>query len=238
MIDTAGIRSPGVNVRFARIGLSSVLLTLIVSIFLYSQTDTPILSGEFWVELDPAIQDDGDYPLSRDDAARRLLEEARFVYSGMIYGFTFIYTPFDSQREVEEIFLVTPVAEIPWGDPSMSVAQMRVGGNRQYAIIRFFSNEHHAAWLSANGSNLFPVAAGFGSGDVFKGYREKMTAIQEAMKEAIRSYLRPRFLNKPKEVSGSLSLTEVPYLVIDAGQYVAKVSIRIDLKEVVPYRLY
>ena len=66
--------------------------------------DEPLLAGEFWVELSPFVETEEEYPLPEDKAYRRLLEEASFVFSGMIYGFDFTYTPFDKSRKVDEIF--------------------------------------------------------------------------------------------------------------------------------------
>ena len=87
-------------------------------------------------------------------------------------------------------------------------------------------------------SNIYPKSAGRGSSSLFLGVSEKTTAMGEAVKEAVRAYLRPRILNKPKEVRGKVVFTEVPYVIIDDGEYSARVSVRIDIDEIVPYRIY
>ena len=89
---------------------------------LLSHAQNSPLSLRLWCELEPMVQEYEDYPLSTEEAQRRALEEAREILSGMVYGYRFRYTPGDRVRSIEEEFLLTPVAEIRWGDPNMRVA--------------------------------------------------------------------------------------------------------------------
>ena len=214
----------------------ALIVQLSYPLFGFDEWDT--LTGEFWVELDPAIKEDQSYPLTSQEAAEILLDEARFVFSGMIYGFEFEYTPYDQTRGVEEIFNLDPIAEIPWGDPALTVVQMRVSNNRRFALIRYAPKDHQIRWLQAWESNINPKATGLGKADLFKGVDEKRNAFREAIKEAVRGYLRQRILNKPKEIRGELVLADVPYVIIDAGTYLAKTEVRLRIDEVIPYRQY
>ena len=225
-------------------GRQALLSALFCSFFVLSShslnalDDDPILSGEFWVELDPFIQTEERYPLSTEDAHRRVLEEAQYVFSGVIYGFTFVYTPSDAVRQVEEIFTLEQVATIPWGDPSLSIVETRVHENLLFAHIRYFPSEHQTRWLRMMESNIHHTSSGRGGASMFLGVGGKFDAIAEATKEAIREHLRPRIYNKPKEVRGKVVFTESPYIIIDAGRYEAKVSVRIDVDEIIPYRIF
>ncbi len=87
-------------------------------------------------------------------------------------------------------------------------------------------------------SNIYHNSTGRGRASMFAGTGAKYDAVAEAAKEAIRIHLRSRILNKPKEVRGSVALTGAPYIIIDAGEYVAKVEVRIDVDEIIPYRMY
>ncbi len=73
---------------------------------------------------------------------------------------------------------------------------------------------------------------------MFLGIKEKNAAMSDGVKEAVRAYLRSRILNKPKEVRGKAVFSEVPYVIIDEGAYRAKVSVKIDIDEIIPYRIY
>lgn len=200
--------------------------------------DLPLLAGEFWVELDPVIQEDENSTLSEEEASKRLLEEAQYVFSGMIFGFSFLYTPLDRTREVDEIFELLPEAEIVWGDPALTVAEVRVSGNRKYALIRYYPHDFQKSWIEYSGSNLLSRASAYGYGDVFKGHSQKLKSIGEGIREAVRSYLRKRIFNKPKEIRGRAVLSDVPYVYIDAGRYVAKVRVKLDIREIIPYKIF
>lgn len=196
------------------------------------------IEGDFWVELEPVIGSTTEYPLSLGTASRIALEEAQHVFSAMVYGFAFVYTPYDSARQVDEIFTLELHAEIPWADEGLRVSQTQIKKSLFKVLIRYFPSGHQVRWMRMMGSNIYHSAQGRGRGNLFKGADQKLTAIDEAIKDGIRNYLRPRILNKPKEVRGSVVLDRVPYIVIDEGQYVASVSIKIDVDEIIPYRVY
>ena len=230
MDDIAGTRAP-------RVLLSLFAFFIATTCFAFDQYD--VLSGEFWVELDPRIKLDGEnYPLTPEDAAKSLLEEARFAFSGMIYGFEFVYTPFDKAREVLEIFELEAVAEIPWGDPALSIVSLRESGSLQFGHMRYAPEGHQVRWIQAWESNVHPRSTGIGEADLFRGTEQKREAVREAVKEAIREYLRPRILNKPKEIRGEAVFVEAPYVFIDSGFYRAKVSVKLRIDKIVPYRQY
>lgn len=210
---------------------------LVVELHLYSE-DLPILSSEFWVETAPLIEIEDDQIESPEDQIRILLEEARYVFSGMIYGFSFRYVPLDVRREVEEEFDLEPLHEIVWGDPRLSVAESRREKGRRYALIRYWVSEEQSGWVRFWASNVHATAAAFGAGDFFDGRMAKFDAMEAAVLESVRAYLRPRELNKPKEISGRLIFAEAPYVIIDGGEYRAKVEVKLDIREVVPYTLY
>ena len=200
--------------------------------------DLPILASEFWVETAPLIELEGDKVESPEDQIRILLEEARYVFSGMLYGFSFRYVPLDIRREVEEEFDLEPLFEIVWGDPRLSVAESRRESGRRYALVRYWISEEQRSWVRFWASNVHATAAAFGSGDFFDGRIGKFDAIEEAVLESVRAYVRPRELNKPKEISGRLVFAEAPYVIIDGGEYRAKVEVKLDIREVVPYKLF
>ncbi len=218
----------------------SVFLTfcLFIAASIPALDNDPILTGDFWVEIDPFVETEEGRQLTRDEAHTRILEEARYVFSGMIYGFDFLYTPSDNMRKVDEIFTFTPVAQIPWGDPALTIAETWLDGNLLHAKVRYFPTEHQRRWLGMMQSNIYHNATGRGSASMFSSAGGKYDAVAEAVKEAIRAHLRPRIFNKPKEVRGSVVLIGAPYVVIDFGEYVARVDVRIDVDEIIPYRMF
>ncbi len=180
----------------------------------------------------------GSGVLSQDEAIRRTLEEARLVISGMIYGFDLRYTPSDRARNVAEELVIEPRARIPAGDQALRVLQVRTSGNKYFVHIRYDLAEHQQRRMQAWSSNTLSSAGGRGTAPLQQGYRGKFESFNQAIKNALREYLRPRYKNKPSRIQAVVALKEPPYTVIDAGGYHSRVRIKIDVREVRPYSAY
>lgn len=197
------------------------------------------LYGTFWYELEPMTVEDAPYGRPAQRAAiEQMLEEARFVFSGMIYGFSFIYTPPDNARQVGEIFVLEPATEIPWGSDRLQIRQTWEKDDILYVSISYRLEEHEQLRLRSWSANTFPASTGRGASNYFGGPEEKTAAHTQAVKEAIRAYLRQRMYNKPKEISGDLILAEAPRSYYSSGQYVSIVDIKIDFGEITAYTQY
>lgn len=218
--------------------LWAVLYSLCV--ILSASAVTPArLEIELWINLEPVVteENDDEYPLSQEAAARKLLEEARRIVSSMVYGCTFVYTPADSAHRVAEVFDLLPVAEVAWGDPGLTVRQTRVVGTRLYAVVDYALVEFQQSRREAWSSGAIPRSTGMGSANVFLGHGERITAFENAMKEAVRGYLRPREPNKPREVRGEVLVWDSPNTQMSAGEYTTRVTIKLRIDEIIPYRL-
>jgi hypothetical protein len=211
-----------------------VLLLVLVS---HASTDE-LLQGRFWWELEPYYPTEDEYPLSEETAIRRLLEEARYTFSGMLYGFEFVYTPPDKAREVEEVFRLEPIAEIPWGDPRLQVRQSWVREKRLYATLTYRVAPFQEARLQGWGSNAIPTAGGQARAELYLGFPQRTVAIEKAVKQAIREHLRERYFNKPREARGQVLLREVPLMGIVEGSYRASVDVKVQIDQVEPYLAY
>jgi len=206
---------------------------------LFPQSNDDWIEGDFWVELDPAVREpEAEYPLNKEEAAKRALEEAQFVFSGILFGFQFTYIPYDAAREVREVFNISPLFVIPWGDSNLGVRSMRLEDDFLVFRIRYTLEDFLRDRLRGWRSNVIPRAGGIGKGNLLLGYREKITAIQEGIKTALRSYAQGIVYNKPREITGEAALEKIPYIIIDSGEYSAKVEVRLRNLKIVPYSSY
>ena len=208
-------------------------------LFAYSDPDwDPVrLSGYFFTEMEPAGPFEPDV-YDRDAAVRQLLEEAQFVFSAMIYGFSFDYTPKDTVRGVAEEFSCNPVYSIPWGDPGLSVRTGIYENGIYTAEIRYDLSEEQLPWLRSWETNILPDVTALGRGGLYEGFDGKKTAVGNSVKEAVRAYLRGRSYDKPRRIGGRARLAGVPYITIDAGQYVCKAKVTLQIDEVLEYRSF
>ncbi len=197
------------------------------------------IEHEFWIELQPVGQPaEEGYPLAPEEAAQRVLDEARYVYSAMVFGMEFRYTPLDLARQIDERFELTPVAELPWGDPGIRVRSSRQADARLWARIRYTLRDHERRRLDAWSSSRYPVASGRGEATLLGGWTAKREAIENGLKQAVREYVRARVYNKPREIRGRLAFYDPPRIILHSGSYVAQVRARLDIEMVEPYAVY
>jgi hypothetical protein len=222
-----------VSIR-VRIGLLLGLLVSGSSLFALNEQ----LSLHVWCEVSPFRWEIEKPPVDEKEAVKQILAEARVILSGMLYGYTFLYTPSDKARGVKEVFELEPVREIPWGDPRLSVAYYEQKENQLNARVLYALTEAQGARLAAWQSNTIPVASGRGNFSLFEGENAKLNSVKEAVKQAIRIYLRPREQNKPREISGEVLIWNEPRTVIIDGDYVTTLKTKLFIKNIEAYKVF
>lgn len=229
------------------------ICVLFFPLFLSFRADAQtILNEEFWADTQPLVPDaeavfpDGDgaaaFPapagVSPRTALGRILEEARYVFSGMIFGFTFSYTPSDRARNIPEEFTLLPASEISWSDPNLFVRETRREGSRVYARLRYALHDFQETWYESALSNIMGGSAGAGEAPIFAGYKERLTSIENSVKNAVREYARGRIDNKPRKITGTVFLNSAPRIEVVSGVYRALSSVRLKIDDVVSYGVY
>lgn len=216
-----------------------LFLLLLFSATLGSGAQTPeppspwsdTISVEIWSIADRIIH--GDTPVEE-----RLLREAQFTISGMIYGFDFMYTPEYRARGVEPLFELVPVSGISWGDPRLVIREIRDDRETLYGLIDYsLSPADHSRVRSWQQIDV-DRAAGSGSAPLRAGLDGKFSAIEEALRSAVRFHLQGRYRNRPREVTGTVVLREAPRIRTVSGTYEARVTVSIHVAEVREYRLF
>ena len=193
---------------------------------------------ELWVELQPIAGEPDPAPISRDEAARRLLEEARFVFAGMLYGFEFRYVPRDRERDVAEEFVLSPIAEIPWGGEQLTILDIRHEENLMYGRLRYTLAAHEETRRDAWSRSSVAKAAGSGNAPRILGTGAKQSAIEDAIRNAVHEYLRARVYNKPREITGRLVLSAAPRVILRNGEYQATVQVKLVVRDLRSYAVY
>ena len=217
------------------------MTVLVLTAGLHAQTvsewDPPRFSGYFSVLLEPAGPLEPDV-YDEEKAVSQLLEEAQFVFSAMIYGFEFSYIPKDSLRGIEEEFFFEPVYSLPWGDPRMSVRTGRYENGIYTAEIKYAPTDEQLPWIRSWETNILPDVTAVGEGSLYEGFDGKKAAVGASVKEAVRAHLRARIYDKPRKISGRARLADVPYFTIDAGRYLCKAKVTLQIDEILEYRSY
>lgn len=227
--------------------LSIPVLIICQGGFLFALDTFPqTLEIEAWVQREPFSMDDpGSVREARKteseltaELQKQVLEEAQYVLSGMIFGFSFVYIPLDRARNVAEVFTLGPVGTIPWGDANLRLKETRLTEDMLVCGFSYTLKGFQENWYTLWQSNDYPGTGALGTASVFGGPGEKYRAVENAVKEAVREYARQRVSNKPKKIEGEVVFAAPPRVVIDAGSYTARVRIKLNIKKITGYMRY
>jgi hypothetical protein len=206
-----------------------------------------VIRGEVWVDFEPMYGDrpDAEYPLSKESAGKRALQEAALYFSGMIYGWSFHYDIGEKARGITEEFDVfEPLGEINWGDPRLGMIEtetrdtkLRVWADYQLSEVQ---QKRMQTWRtgtirSAQAMGYCPLPGP--SPD--SGWLDIRNAVlKDAARVAIRQMLRSSERNRPKEVTGFISLASFPRFFIRSGQWAVSARFHVQINEIVPFAAY
>ncbi|MCL2832591.1 MAG: hypothetical protein FWD78_05435 [Treponema sp.] len=225
----------------------SRLIFFLVVIFLsapvYSQE---VLRGEVMVELEPVYGAyvDEKYPLDRDDAYKRALEEAAMFFSASIYGWSFDYEIGEKARNMAEVFELNPLGEIPWGDSGLKVTQADIRDMRLRAWMDFRPDANQLRRIQTWKTGTIRTAQAVGYGplglpdQVSDWLKIKKLAMEDAARAAVRAMLQGSERNRPKEARGYISLQAFPVYWLDAGRWACSARFYVEIREIVPFSAY
>jgi hypothetical protein len=233
--------------RRSSLRLLPILAFLAVSSMAFSQaefTDTT-LQGELWMPFQAVVPGELEKRVPEQKKLDDLLEEMQTVFSGMVYGWSFLYRPVDPDRKVEEFLDVKPLGRIvgTTGDPktarALAVSTRLDEENGVLTVLfRYYLPPFEAARRQAWGSSDLDQAAGVGKAKAVDRLESRLDALRQAVKEAVRNLLRPRYYNRPQEIRGEALLREVPRYYIESGQYVCSARFQLRILNVREYPLY
>jgi hypothetical protein len=204
------------------------------------------LRGEVQVDLEPVYAPyvDVPYPLDTATAHRRALEEAAMIYSAMIYGWSFQYDIGERARRTPENFELSPLGEIPFGDPGLYATDTSLRETRFYLWTDYRLTEPQKRRLSMWNTGTILRAQAYGKGPLGGPVEGadwiliKKTALEDAAREAVRGILRGNERNRPKEARGFIALAAFPVYWIDAGQWMVSARFKVEISELTPFAAY
>lgn len=167
---------------------------------------------------------------------RFLLEEARWIFSAMIYGLEVQYTPSDISREVDRLYNAELLAEISFGDPRLEIYDTYLENNFFHVFIRYELDSFQERRIDYWNSGLFESGSAYGYHPYFED-NSRINAIKDGIRIALENQLKPEVFNKPGLIEAEVLLRESPLISLDAGRNRAHVKIRSNFKNIQHYRV-
>jgi len=201
--------------------------------------DTDRLFIRPWIELEPLVRiGPGPYPIPVDVAKKTLLETARVLLSAMVYGWDFSYEPGDRARRVQERFVLTPLAQVPWGSPRLRVMETEVTEVRLWARVSYALDEEESRRRAAWQSGTAALSTGQGTAALQLGGPGRTASLESAVRDAIRRSLDTRYVNKPRQITGEVVLWTDPTVLVRQGAYLTTATVKLLVRELIPYRIF
>jgi hypothetical protein len=187
-------------------------------------------------------------PLDLKEAGRRAKTEAAMLFGAMIYGWSFHYDIGEKARGIEEELELTPLGFIVPEDPRLEVTDTRIQDYRLYQWSDYRADEAQKKRASMWKAGAVRTAQALGHGPLGRapaaGGGEnswldvKKTALEDAARRALRAMLRGTERNRPKEVSGYISLAAFPRFWLDRGQWAAAGRFLVQITSIAPFAAY
>lgn len=174
-----------------------------------------------------------------DVPVARIKEVAPFLLEGMVYGWKFEYVPYDRARRVEEYFSFVPVQSFSEADKAnIRYEKPWAQDDRLWCWVTFErTSQMLHRFLSWQGITN-PRVRGIGYARLSDGFAGIQTACGEAVKQAVREYERKLIKNKPKEISGTVLISEPPLIGIDSGRYMVTLDFFLETDRIVKYETF
>jgi hypothetical protein len=198
---------------------------------------------------------DDEYPLERETAYRRALQEAALFFSAQVYGWSFHYDVGERARGIAEEFELKPLGEIRWGDPGLNVTHAHFA-NRDFRFTSHQLADVLTVWMDyrpteaqarrlemwKKGNIRTAQAIGYSplGGPVYNSdwITIKKKTLEDTARAAVRAMLQGSERNRPKEVKGFISLQTFPSYWMDAGRWAAQARFRVEISEIIPFAAY
>jgi hypothetical protein len=198
------------------------------------------------VDLEPVFGGyvDEEYPLDKESAYRRALQEAALFFSAQIYGWSFHYDIGERARGIAEEFELRPLGEIRWGDPGLFVTHARFE-NRVFSAWMDYrptdaQRRRLEVWKMGNVRSAQAIGYGplGGPVEVSDWLTIKKKTLEDSARAAVRAMLQGSERNRPKQATGFICLQNFPAYWMDAGRWAAQARFRVEIKEIVPFAVY
>ena len=205
-----------------------------------------VLRGEVKVEMEPiyGFFVDEKYPLDMESAYHRALEEAALYFSAQIYGWSFYYDIGERARGIAEILELSPLGEIPWGDPGLFVTHARLENSALSVWMDYRPTEAQKRHLDMWRMGTVRTAQAIGYGPlggpvvITDWLTIRKTALEDSARAAIRAMLQGMERNRPKEATGYICLQTFPSYWMDGGRWAAQARFRVEITDIIPFAAY
>ena len=195
-----------------------------------------VLRGEVKIELEQVrgftVEETRFLPQA--EARQAALEEAARYFGAMIYGWSFRYVAGERARNIAEELELEPLGTVESGDPRLEAADWQFADFNLYLWADYrpagVQRYRLAKWKAGSARSV----QGYGQSPL----EDKQKALEDAARAAIRAMLRGAERNRPREVTGYISLAAFPRYWLDKGQWMTQGRFYVEIQKIRPFDAY
>ena len=219
--------------------ISVFLMLILLPIFAQDVSQERMVRFALWASLEafPGVEtvEKNAFALP----VRKIKEVTPLILSGMVYGWNFVYVPYDKARGVPEYFEFTPVHELSESElKAVNYAKPWIKDSILNCWVEYRRSDAQVHVYKGWASVLHPRIKGEGYAQLSDGFEGIQAACSEALKLAVRNYERKWIKSKPKEISGTVFMSEPPKIGVDAGRYKVTLDFFMETAKIVEYKTF
>lgn len=223
----------------------SILLLIIFSIITFTVSSQPVsfknkIRFVVWSNVDAypgslsASSDDGTYNF----AIKSIKDLGPYLVNGIVYGWSFSYTPYDKTRGVAEQLKIEPIVSQKVIEKRIKYSSPWIEENKFNCWCEYertpYEVQEYERWAVIEN----PVIHGIGYGKLADGFDGIKAAAEDALKNAVREYYRNVIKNKPKEIRGKVLIKNAPLIGVDAGRYMINLDFFLERGKIIEYKVF
>ncbi|NIZ41149.1 hypothetical protein HCT14_06495 [Spirochaetales bacterium BR193] len=148
-----------------------------------------------------------------------LFEETRWIFSGMIYGFWFEYTPASFAYDVVDEFQLGHNGLIAVGDSRMRLESIATAGSWLELTFRYSLSEDQQRRRNLQYTSSVKRTTGTAQAPLQEGLIGRILILEKSMQNAIYNHLKRVYLNRPNFVKGEIFLESPSKIMLKEGSW-------------------
>ncbi|NIZ46417.1 hypothetical protein PVA44_06055 [Entomospira nematocerorum] len=181
-----------------------------------SETDIWWLSHRYGEEFIQALTAQEQRHLG---AIINLFEETRWIFSGMIYGFWFEYTPASFAYDVIDEFQLGHNGLIAIGDPNLRLESIATAGSWLELTFRYSLSENQQKRRNLQYTSGVKRSTGFAETPLRDGIIGRILILEDSIQNAMYNYLKKVYISRPSFVKGEVFLQYPSRIILNEGSW-------------------
>lgn len=169
---------------------------------------------------------------TKEEAVKYAKNEIMEFFSGMIYGYTFIYKIENKINNTKGYFEIFPIANINESDKNIILNQYQEKKDELKIQALYRLNTDQKSYLNGFNSSSANMSMGHASLSWTAPWNSRLETYNLALKNAVLNKAKELYKSRPFILKGKILLKESPIIGLISGEWRVRVKIHISIDNV------